>query len=138
MYYIYHIPGNKIGCSINPKLRVKLQKHSNYEILEQYEDINIASKREIELQKEFGYKVDTVPYSHSFKIAKIGSPIGLFNSHKNNSKAVKAFNYITKEFVGEYVSLCEACRQLNISQGRATWVIKGKRNHTGGYYFLYA
>ena len=58
MYYIYHIPGIKIGCSINPKVRVKAQGYSDFKILEEYTDIEVASKREIELQIEFGYKVD--------------------------------------------------------------------------------
>lgn len=58
MYYIYHIPGIKIGCSINPKRRVKAQGYSTFEIIEEYIDMETASKREIELQIKFGYKVD--------------------------------------------------------------------------------
>jgi hypothetical protein len=65
MYYIYHIPGVKIGCSDNPKRRVKAQKYDYYEILETHIDINIASNREIELQKQYGYKVDRILYSES-------------------------------------------------------------------------
>jgi hypothetical protein len=61
-YHIYHIEGIKIGCSDNPKKRVKVQGYTQYTILETHDDIITASNREIELQKEYGYKVDTIPY----------------------------------------------------------------------------
>lgn len=65
-YYIYHIPGIKIGCTTEPNKRVNDQGYSNFEILEQHTDIYIASTREQELQKEYGYRVDTVPYYSSY------------------------------------------------------------------------
>ena len=58
MYYIYHIYGIKIGCSSEPEKRINDQGFTEYEILEVHEDIHIASEREIELQKLFGYRVD--------------------------------------------------------------------------------
>ncbi len=62
MYYIYHIPGVKIGCTNNLHRRLKVEQNANsFEVLEQHNDIHIASNREIELQKKYGYKVDTVP-----------------------------------------------------------------------------
>lgn len=65
MYYIYHIPGIKIGCSKNPKRRVKTQGYTEFTILETHTDIQIASEREIELQKEYGYKVDCTLYKQT-------------------------------------------------------------------------
>jgi len=66
MYTIYHIEGVKIGCSKNPKHRVKVQGYSAFQVLEVHEDIQIASKREIELQVEYGYGRDSnVPYTKS-------------------------------------------------------------------------
>jgi hypothetical protein len=61
-YYIYHILGVKIGVSKNVKIRVRNQKYTNYEILESYNDIYEVSYREKELQKQYGYKVDTSYY----------------------------------------------------------------------------
>ena len=62
-YYIYEIPGVKIGCTNNVKRRIeKQQGYTNYKVLEHHNDIMEASKREIELQRKYGYKVDTVPY----------------------------------------------------------------------------
>ena len=67
MYYIYHIPGKKIGLTKNLNKRVTKQqgyKFGEYELLEALEDVSHASKREIELQKLYGYKVDNQPYEN--------------------------------------------------------------------------
>ncbi len=72
-YYIYHIPGVKIGCSMYPKQRVKCQGYSNYEILEVHACKYLVSDREMDLQREHGYPVDTTPY---WKIIEIDRSIG--------------------------------------------------------------
>ena len=66
VYYLYHIPGKKIGVTCNLNSRVTKQqgyKPTEYEILEKSEDIDYISNREIELQKEYGYKVDITKYN---------------------------------------------------------------------------
>jgi hypothetical protein len=68
-YYIYHIEGIKIGCSLHPKRRVSVQGYDTYTILEEHDDVYIASDREIQLQREYGYKVDTQPYWQTLKLA---------------------------------------------------------------------
>jgi Trm5-related predicted tRNA methylase len=67
MYYIYHIPGIKIGCTKTPKRRVEQQGYTEFTILETHTDIQIASERERQLQKEYGYKVDSCDYSKSIQ-----------------------------------------------------------------------
>ena len=65
-YCIYHIPGVKIGVTNNVKYRVEQQQgyyEDEYEIIEMSEDINYISKRELELQKQYGYNVDEELYS---------------------------------------------------------------------------
>jgi NTP pyrophosphatase (non-canonical NTP hydrolase) len=65
-YIIYHIPGKKIGVTNDLYNRVEQQQGyevGEYEILESSNDIDYISKREIELQKEYGYKVDLIPYN---------------------------------------------------------------------------
>ena len=76
IYTIYHIPEfvysdgsiGKIGVSHRLKGRMKqnlwksIEGFDNWEILEKHTDIYKVSEREIELQKEYGYKIDTVPY----------------------------------------------------------------------------
>ena len=69
MYYIYHIPGKKIGVTRNLNDRVTQQqgyKPNEYEVLESSEDIDYISTREIELQKSYGYKVDIKLYKNLF------------------------------------------------------------------------
>lgn len=67
MYSIYHIPGIKIGCSTQVLKRIKEQGYNSFEILEEHIDIYEASDREIELQKQYGYKIDSMPYWESSK-----------------------------------------------------------------------
>jgi hypothetical protein len=62
MYYIYHIKGVKFGCSVEPENRVKAQGFTDYSIHETHTDIYLASDREQELNREYGYPVDDVPY----------------------------------------------------------------------------
>ena len=65
-YILYHIPGKKIGCTTDLYNRVTDQQGyepGEYEVLEKSNDIDYISKRELELQKEYGYRVDRVPYN---------------------------------------------------------------------------
>ena len=77
MYYIYHIPGKKIGVTRNLNNRVTLiqgYKETEYEVLEQSDDIDYISDREIELQKSYGYKVDLKKYKNlNFNKMKINA-----------------------------------------------------------------
>jgi len=69
MYYLYHIPGKKIGVTSNLNTRVTLiqgYKEGEYEVLESSKDINYISDREIELQKSYGYKVDRRKYNELY------------------------------------------------------------------------
>ena len=71
MYYLYHIPGKKIGVTRNLNTRVTLMqgyKEGEYEVLEQSDDIDYISDREIELQKSYGYKRDRTLYKNLFKL----------------------------------------------------------------------
>jgi NTP pyrophosphatase (non-canonical NTP hydrolase) len=69
-YYIYHIPGKKIGVTRNLNKRVTEQQGyapDEYEVLFTGEDIDEVSQLEIELQKSYGYRVDTKLYKNLFK-----------------------------------------------------------------------
>ena len=70
-YYLYHIPGKKIGVTRNLNSRVTQQQGyspDEYEVLDQSTDIDYISSREIELQKSYGYRVDHKPYKQLFKM----------------------------------------------------------------------
>ena len=70
-YYIYHIPGQKIGMTCNLNKRVELEqgyKKNEYDVLFSSRDINKTSWMERQLQKFYGYKVDRQLYSNLIKI----------------------------------------------------------------------
>ena len=65
IYYIYHIPGKKIGVTTNLKSRVEDQQGygpGEYEVLARRHDITEAAKYEALYQRQYGYPVDIVPY----------------------------------------------------------------------------
>ena len=65
-YYLYHIPGKKVGVTTNLEERVHKQQGyypGEYEIIETSYDIDFISAGEIIMQRCYGYKVDEVPYS---------------------------------------------------------------------------
>ena len=66
MYYIYHIPGKKIGVTRDLKKRVEEQQgyeEGEYHILMKSDNIDYISEQEIYLQRMYGYRVDEVPYN---------------------------------------------------------------------------
>lgn len=76
MYYIYHVFGKKIGVTRNPTERITIEQgysKGEFEILEISSDLNYVSKREKELQKLYGYKIDKDSYKK------------MVNKNKNNS-----------------------------------------------------
>tara|TARA_R100001510_G_scaffold56405_1_gene61899 strand:+ start:308 stop:1066 length:759 start_codon:yes stop_codon:yes gene_type:complete len=76
VYYIYHIPGKKIGVTRDLNNRVTLvqgYKPKEYEVLDSSSDINYISTREIELQKFYGYKVDRTLYKNLVNKMKINA-----------------------------------------------------------------
>ena len=81
LYHIYHIPGLKIGVTQAPRVRIETMqgyKKGEYEILETHKCIDKVSHREIELQKEYGYKVDRQLYKN-LKHLKRNSIMDKFN-----------------------------------------------------------
>jgi len=65
MYYLYHIPGKKIGVTTNLEERVERQQGYNsgeYEVIMSTKDIDLISEKEISLQKALGYRVDRQLY----------------------------------------------------------------------------
>ena len=69
-YYIYHIPGKKVGVTRDLYKRVTQQQgyaEGEYEVLFEGEDIDEVSRLEIELQKSYGYPVELTPYKDLFK-----------------------------------------------------------------------
>lgn len=67
MFFIYHIPGKKIGVTRNLNKRVteaQGYKIGEYEVLDSSDDIEYISDKELELQRSYGYSIDMVPYKN--------------------------------------------------------------------------
>jgi NTP pyrophosphatase (non-canonical NTP hydrolase) len=80
MYYLYHIPGVKIGVTTNLEERVERQQGYNsgeYEVIMSTKDIDLISEKEISLQKALGYRVDRQLYK---------------DLHNNNFKQLNKMN----------------------------------------------
>jgi hypothetical protein len=156
MYYIYHIIGVKIGCSNEPNRRVKQQGYDEFEILEQHQDIDIASEREKELQKQYGYRVDNSIYyisknnrrkwkkSDGEKGRETMLKNGFFNDwyKKGNAARIKSvgkYDKKTEELICIYNSISDAAR--SIDRPNSTTTISscclGKRNSYMGYKWKY-
>jgi NTP pyrophosphatase (non-canonical NTP hydrolase) len=96
MYYIYHIPGKKIGVTRNLNNRVTLiqgYKEGEYEVLDQSEDIDYISDKEIELQQSYGYKIDRKKYNELVKLNK-------FKMNINVTEQTTTFPYPVKKLKG--------------------------------------
>ena len=66
IYYLYHIPGKKVGITRDLKKRVVEQQGYDYhefEILLESDDIEFISNMEIAYQLKNGYRVDEIPYN---------------------------------------------------------------------------
>jgi hypothetical protein len=163
MYYIYHIEGIKIGCSKMPDNRVKRQGYSEYSILEKHNDILTASIRERELQKEYGYKVDSSDYYKQMKmVVAAQTPSARKKAAKNTNqkerviKAVATCHKLNYQWnkegrknlavlqydkngnlIGEYESLRLAAEAIGVTHGFITMVCQNKRKSAKGYVFKY-
>ena len=96
MYYIYHIPGKKIGVTGNLNNRVTLTQGygpDEYEVLDQSDDIDYISEKEIELQQSYGYKVDRKKYNELVKLNK-------FKMNINVTEQTTTFPYPVKKLKG--------------------------------------
>ena len=86
-YYLYHIPGKKIGVTRDLISRVVEQQGydlDEVEVLEQSTDINYISDRELELQLSYGYRVDRQKYKDLY-INKIKSNKMYINATEQTS-----------------------------------------------------
>jgi len=65
-YYLYHIPGKKVGVTRDLEKRVIKQQgydDHEFEVLLESDDIDFISNMEIAYQLKHGYRVDEIPYN---------------------------------------------------------------------------
>jgi hypothetical protein len=161
-YYIYHIPHfkrkngkiGKIGCSDEVQYRIEKQGYvfSECEILEIHTDIYVASDRELELQRQYGYPIDHTPYwlaiERRSKGGKIGGRIGgkiggnrnietgkIEITWKARRLPITVYRKDNGEYVGTYSSMSECSKQLNVFVSNICMFFKGQTTHVKGYIF---
>ena len=129
-YYIYHIPGKKIGCTTNIQKRVvetQGYKPGEYEILFETNNMEEASMAERVLQKDLGYKVDRKPYKDLFKKT--------MNKH-SSSAATTTFKISSKELDAAFLADLEIKTQYGTfkldSTDKIDWVISNIHNSQFG------
>lgn len=156
MYYIYHIKGVKIGCTKNLSNRIPQQTKGEWEILEVHTNINIASQREIELQKQYGYKVDTSTYKQSVEkfnpitVVKAGRASankswkenkerelekckkGALVSKKLHSKIILQYD-LENNFIKEWVGIKETARAFNMTAPSLSATLNGRQKTWAGF-----
>jgi len=96
-YYIYHIPGVKIGMTEDLPRRMKEQDFTEWEILETHTCIYEGSSRELELQAEYGYRVDSIPYYMTKIRASRGAKSQLRDGTHNFQKGLGRKGFVNKE-----------------------------------------
>jgi hypothetical protein len=120
MYYIYHIPGIKIGCTTkHPEERAKQQGYIDYEILEEHFDIYVASDRELELQKKYNYPVDDTPFYKTYQLTLSGktSKGGKTSGNKLKELGIGAMSFKVRSEAGKIGGKISA----NITMASGRW-----------------
>lgn len=153
-YYLYEIPGKKIGVTTDMSRRFKFSKNKG-ELLSTFNCIYKVSEAEIAMQKQRGYRVDAKPYfvmrlmqnsSNRSDVRKRaihtreekGFTPTLENFKKYNeatSKPVAAYN---KELIliKQYPSMNHAAKELNLTRPGITGAMK-RGGTAGGFIWKY-
>jgi len=126
-YVLYHIPGKKIGVTNDLYNRVEKQQGyevGEYEILDSSTDIDYISKRELELQKEYGYKVDMKPYNELFNNNKFNK-----NMKINVTEQTTTFPCPINKLKGQLMDNLEMYwttehGNITLDEDLAKWIVK--------------
>ena len=141
-YYLYEIPGVKVGVTQDIERRQEEQKNKgSLIVLGEYTDIYQVSEKELELQAEKGYHVDKHPYWYTIKVQnKLSCTPEAKAKHKANNDFRKASIGSTRKLTAEQVILirelyknnisltaADLARQFNVSLFTMTDVIRGNK-----------
>ena len=120
-YYLYHIPGKKIGVTRNLNKRVTVAQGyqpGEYEVLESSDDIDYISARELELQSIYGYKIDRKLYKQLFNQMNLNTTeqTTTFPCPTNKLKGMLMDNLGMKFFIGGY--------EMELSPAVVRWLVE--------------
>ena len=127
-YYLYHIPGKKIGVTRNLIDRVTKQQGyalDEIEVLEQSTDINYISDRELELQLSHGYKVDRQKYKDLY----INKPKTKNKMHINATEQTSTFPVPVSKLKGRLMDMMgktwmTSHGEFEINMDTIAWIMK--------------
>ena len=122
MYYIYEIPGIKVGCTNNIGRRIKHMGYDRYKILNTTRCINEASELEVYWQRKLGYKEDARTYLETVKNNKemkthVTEQTITFKGAKN----VKSLNDLLQYHMGEELD-CNNDLNTVLTEEVANWI----------------
>ena len=129
-YIIYHIPGKKIGVTSDLYERVTNQQGyetGEYEVIESSNDIDYISKRELELQEKYGYRVDLKPYNELSN-----NKFNLNNMKINVTEQTTTFPCPINKLKGQLMDNLEMRWQTEhgdvyLDDGLAKWIVKNAK-----------
>ena len=129
-YYLYHIPGKKIGVTRDLIDRVTNQQGyalDEVEVLEQSKDIDYISDRELELQLSYGYRVDRQKYKDLY-INKPKNQIMNINATEQTSTFPVPLNKLKGRLMDEIGMTWETTHgTFKISPKTIDWIMKNAR-----------
>ena len=129
-YYLYHIPGKKIGVTRDLIDRVTNQQGyalDEVEVLGQSKDIDYISDRELELQLSYGYKVDRQKYKDLY-INKPKNQIMNINATEQTSTFPVPLNKLKGRLMDEIGMTWETTHgTFKISPKTIDWIMKNAR-----------
>ena len=107
LYYIYHIIGKKVGCTMDIKRRMKQQgtKEGDYEVLLCTNSLKRATKREQEYQIKLGYPVDNINYT------KVLNNLKKAYTPQAQAKRVAKIDYKARVANMDYKAKAEKCKK---------------------------
>ena len=118
---------------------MKMQGFTNWEILEEHTDGWLAGDREIELQKEYGYRVDSCNYMITVRNGRIGNTGGIpymnsetaFRVASAGGKATRSItmelaNEIRSKYVKKYGMVLKLAKEYNISNLIVSRIVTNK------------
>ena len=141
MYYVYYIPGIKVGCTNNLKKRVEAEQgYKKYSVLFKSEDIKKASNSERYYQELLNYKIDTNTYEELENNKKTNKQKIMLVKKTNHTTTFKVSKEkLTKKFMLDLIVLNDINGvDIIINDELAEWMIKNlKKSQFNNEMFLY-
>ena len=166
MYYIYEIPGVKIGCTQDMARRQKEQRDKGEMVVLEYcTTIEEATRRERELQAEKGYPYDGNSYAKQLRLVEIAKDPTIVKDRiskldykaihekgapkrrkyydsfraKNERSKKKIDQYsLDGKYIRSYNSIVEAGKHLNFPHYNIGACLRGRQKTACGYRWKYA